>query len=215
MRSKVLIWEGVELLLMSQRTVYIPKYGALLLADWHLGKLGHFRQQGLFVPEMQLQEEFDRLGALFEEFNIKKVCFLGDLFHAAWNYEWDKLIAYLEGFPHIEFILTKGNHDIIPESTIGNTPLKICEYFYLDTHLVLSHQPLVNLSFPILNIVGHIHPGIEIYTAGRQRYRLPCFVLEGNILTLPAFGRWTGLYILSKTESRKYLAILGNEVVEI
>lgn len=215
MKAKLLIWEDVELLMMPQRVLYIPQYHTLLLADWHLGKLGHFRQHGVFVPEMQLLEEFERLGALIEKLNIKRVVFLGDLFHSSWNYEWDKFIEYLDHFRQVEFVLTKGNHDLISEDIIRATCLRSCSSFSLDRHIILSHEPIINLPKHILNIVGHVHPGVEFHTAGRQRFRLPAFILERNILTLPAFGRWTGLHIIRKNDRHRCYAILGTDILEL
>lgn len=214
--TKRLKWQGIELHLLAEKVLYIPQYNMLLLSDWHLGKLGHFRKEGMFVPPMRTQDELDRLGNILQTtLQIQKVVFLGDLFHATWNYEWEEFVSYLKRFPLIEFILTKGNHDLLSDVVFNRSSLRVVDYLQLDESLLLSHAPLANISDQVLNIVGHIHPGVEIQSRGRERFRLPCFYLQNNILTLPAFGRWTGLYIIKKNVDNRLFAIIGNDVVEL
>lgn len=212
--ERSLYWRELELQMLAEKVLYIPSYQILVLSDWHLGKLGHFRQEGIFVPRMRLQRELDRLGILLQERSVHKVVFLGDLFHSVWNREWDEFIEYIQEFPTVEFILTKGNHDILTDALLSESPLLVVDYLTIEKDLVLSHEP-IPVSLGALNIVGHVHPGTEIYAKGRQRFKLPCFHLQDNILTLPAFGRWTGVCIIKKTVSNRLFPILGNEVLEI
>lgn len=213
--TKLLEWQGLELHLLAHKVLYIPKYAMIVLSDWHLGKLGHFRQEGLFVPPMRSKDELDRLGFLFNTLEVERVVFLGDLFHSNWNYEWNEFVTYIQQFPNIEFILTKGNHDLLPDILLAQSPLKIKDYLWLNGGVILSHEPLADISDSVLNIVGHIHPGVEIQSKGRQRFRLACFYLEHNVLTLPAFGRWTGLYLIKKNMDNRLFAIVGHDVVEV
>lgn len=211
---KVLIWEGVEMQLLPIRALYIPLYQILIISDWHLGKLSHFRQAGLFVPAMQIKAELERLGEALSALEVKKVVFLGDLFHSSHNAEWDDLVAYLKGFPKIDFILTKGNHDLISNTILEQSSLYVVDYLRIGETILLSHEPMSHLPDTILNIVGHVHPGVMVQTKGRQRFRLPCFYLARNVLTIPAFGRWTGLYIIKKSVDNRLFPILGDEVIE-
>lgn len=212
---KKLEWEGVELQLLPSRLLYIPAYQLMVLSDWHLGKLGHFRKEGLFVPPMALKEELGRLGHYIQLFFVKKVVFLGDLFHSSWNYEWDEFLAYIDQFPAVEFILTKGNHDILSPTFFDRGHLDVVDLLYVGDNLLLSHQAVLNIPPDVLNIVGHVHPGVEIVLRGRQRYRLSCFYFQDNILTLPAFGKWTGLHLIKKTLYNRVFAVIGNEVMEV
>lgn len=210
-----IVWQGIMLELLAQRVLYIPQYQILVISDWHLGKLGHFRQEGLFVPRMRVQDELDRLGKLLQKETVQKVVFLGDLFHSAWNREWDEFEAYLREFPHIDFILTKGNHDVLSDLVLKQSFLHVLDYLQLDDIFILSHEPIAGLSSTILNIVGHTHPGVGINAKGRQQFRLPCFYLSANVLTLPAFGKWTGLYMIKKTADNRLFPIVGNDVIEL
>ncbi|TDQ80069.1 ligase-associated DNA damage response endonuclease PdeM [Sphingobacterium yanglingense] len=210
-----IVWQGIMLDLLAQKVLYIPQYQILVISDWHLGKLGYFRQEGLFVPPMRVQDELDRLGQLLQKETVQKVIFLGDLFHSVWNREWDDFEAYLKQFPHIDFILTKGNHDLLSSVFLKQSSLQVLDYLKLDDVFILSHEPIAGLSSTILNIVGHIHPGVGVNTKGRQQFRLPCFYLNSNVLTLPAFGKWTGLYMIKKTEDNRLFPIVGNDVIEL
>lgn len=213
--TKRLEWQGIELQLLALKVLYIPEYRMLVLSDWHLGKLGHFRKEGLFVPPMQIQVELNRLGDLLTALQVQKVVFLGDLFHASWNHEWDAFISYIQRFSRIDFILTKGNHDLLANELSENTSIAVVDHLWLDDKLVLSHQPLSVVPVDVLNIVGHIHPGVELRSGGRQRFRLPCFYFKDNTLTLPAFGRWTGLYMIKREIDDRMFAIIGNDVIEV
>lgn len=213
--KKQIEWEGISLILLAQKVLYIPLYQTLVLSDWHLGKLGHFRQEGLFVPAMQVHDELDRLNILLKQMHVKRVVFLGDLFHSKWNPEWDEFVLYLEQFEDITFILTKGNHDILPARIMAASRLQIVDFLTLGEHLVLSHEPLRDVSPHTLNIVGHLHPGVRVRGRGRQIFRLPCFVMQDNVLILPAFGRWTGLHMIKESAFNGVYPIMGNEVMEL
>lgn len=211
--AKKLVFNDVELFMLPQKVLYIPSYQLLVLSDWHIGKLGHFRKAGLFVPPMRLEEEFARLADLLSELPVREVIFLGDLFHSEWNYEWDEFQQFLQRFPSVKFILTRGNHDILPTAVLQASVIEVKEYVLLSEGLLFSHEPLQHLDSYIYNIVGHVHPGCEVALPGRQYYKLPCFYLEDKVLTLPAFGRWTGLYILPKRQDNRIFAIVGTEEV--
>src|SRR5690606_3301897 len=140
---------------------------------------------------------------------------IGNLFHSTWNREWDEFVVYLQQFKEIAFVLTKGNHDILPEALLYQLPLQVVDYLRLGDHFILSHEPLTGIPIETLNIVGHLHPGIQIQGRGRQLFRLPCFALQDNVFILPAFGRWTGLYILKETAYSRLFAVVGNGIIEI
>lgn len=213
--AKKITLNGLELFLLAQKVVFIPAYQMLLISDWHLGKLGHFRKEGLFVPPIPVQQDLDRLGALLQELPVKEVVFLGDLFHSEWNEEWDAFVQYIKRFPQVSFTLTKGNHDILPAGVMAKSGLILKEQLILVEGVILSHEPLLGLAPHLYNIVGHIHPGVLLHGKGRQRFRLPCFHLKNRVLTMPAFGRWTGLSILPKDKDSQFYVILNEDVMAI
>jgi len=113
----------------------------------------------------------------------------------------------------IRFVLTKGNHDILPSSVMEDTCIEVVHEWKVGEHLILTHEPLTDVKEERLNIVGHIHPGVLIKAKGRQCYRLPCFYHQGQCLILPAFGQLTGLHMLKKTPDAKIFPVLMDEVI--
>src|SRR5690606_29172463 len=80
-----------------------------------LPKLLHFRKHGLFIPTPTLNPDLKRMITLIHSLNPLEVVFLGDLFHSDQNSEYDSFISSINLYPNIQFTLTKGNHEIIPE----------------------------------------------------------------------------------------------------
>lgn len=214
--SKKIVLNGLDVYLLAQKALYIPQYNLLVISDWHLGKLQHFRQEGIFVPAPDPEEEFQKLKVLIEELKIREIVFLGDLFHSKWNKHWDLFKSFIHNYRYqIQFILTVGNHDILEERHFKDTALELKQHHILPEGIVFSHEPLLGLEDHLYNIVGHIHPGCLVETGARQTLRLPCFHLEGKLLTMPAFGKYTGLHILQVNGKNQLFAIVGDTVIEL
>jgi len=206
---------GTEIQLLPQRAIYLPKYELLVIADMHLGKLVHFRKKGLFVPTSEWNEDLEILQLLIRKYQPKEVLFLGDLFHSEINSEYDDFLNSITEYPNVKFTLTKGNHDIIPPEYFQKAQVEIIEEKILANNIVLRHQLPKRTQEDIFYIIGHIHPGYIFQGRGRQFYRLPCFHQSENMLTLPAFGKHTGLFIPEfMLEDSKYV-IINEEVIQM
>src|ERR1700712_832286 len=104
---------GQDLLLLPQKAIYWKQQKALIAADVHLGKVGHFRKAGIAVPRDMEQSDLAVLSDLIFEYKPEKLFFLGDLFHSDLNADWEWLRLWRQQFPKLEIILIRGNHDII------------------------------------------------------------------------------------------------------
>jgi DNA ligase-associated metallophosphoesterase len=206
---------GTEIQLLGQKAIFIVKAGILVLADMHLGKLVHFRKNGIFVPTPAVNQNLQTLIYLIEEFEPVEVVFLGDLFHSEKNSEYYHFVDTINLFPSIQFTLTKGNHDIIPEEFFNDCKVSIEQEKVLESNIVLMHQLPKYPNQESFYIIGHIHPGYRFEGKGRQSYRLPCFHLGIHFLTLPAFGIHTGLFIPEFLETDNIYVIMNEEVVKI
>lgn len=215
--AKRLELNGLEMYLLPQRVIYIPKYFMLIISDWHLGKLAHFRKEGLFVPAPNIDEELERMNLLIQDLDIKEIVFLGDLFHSEWNSDWEKLKSHINSFSKhsIQFTLTKGNHDILKEKHFQDMNMKIKDEVLLAEGVILSHEPIIGLPDYMFNIVGHIHPGCLIDAGARQSFRLPCFFIQDKVLTMPAFGKYTGLHVIKKDRNNKIFVIVNDSVLKL
>jgi metallophosphoesterase superfamily enzyme len=154
---------------------------------------------------------------LIDILNPKKIIFLGDIFHSDYNDELKLLVQLTSKYLEIEFIVVRGNHDILPREKYIQARLRLVEGFIKIQGITFAHDyqehDLMQHSYIIS---GHIHPGIKLTGKARQVLVLPCFYFTEQYAILPAFGSLTGLYPLKiNTESDFVYAILENHVVAV
>ncbi|MFD2202953.1 ligase-associated DNA damage response endonuclease PdeM [Shivajiella indica] len=208
-------WEGVQIHLLPQKAIYLPDYKALLIADPHFGKAAHFRKSGIPVPENVHFTDYLKIQKLFQFHPLEEVFFLGDLFHSDWNNSWNELELFLSQFQDIQFHLIKGNHDILEEPSYRSDLWKIHHETFEMGPFILSHEPMENVKNGMLNICGHIHPGISLYGLGRQNISLPCFFVRQQSIIMPAFGRFTGLAIMQCGISENAFVVTDKKVIPV
>ncbi|WP_353196585.1 ligase-associated DNA damage response endonuclease PdeM [Parapedobacter defluvii] len=205
---------GTQLTLLPERALLLPEYDTLVVADWHLGKAAHFRKAGIFMPALPVDKDRARLQSLLNRYRIQTVVFLGDLFHSDLNSEWLVFEQFRVANPSIRFILTRGNHDILPDTLLEKAEVNVVPFYTVAAHIHCTHHPEAH-GFPgRLNIAGHVHPGCLIAANGRQSYRLPCFYYREQTLLLPAFGSLTGLFRVPHLEGARIYPIVGNQVLD-
>ncbi|WP_224487742.1 ligase-associated DNA damage response endonuclease PdeM [Robertkochia flava] len=200
---------GQEFQLHPYGAAYWKERSTLLIADVHLGKATHFRKNGMAVPEETMFEPYKKLEAVCERFKPETLCFLGDLFHSYINNEWLLFETWVRNATP-ELILVTGNHDIIPEHKLEAVGVSIKDEWCIGSFL-LTHEPCEKTAY--FNICGHIHPGIRLKGPGRQTLKLPCFFQKEKQLILPAFGEFTGKYIMSPDKTDRVFAVTPEEVV--
>ena len=184
----------------------------LLIADVHLGKVSHFRKHGSAIPHEASFKNFELLGDLIQQFKPQQICFLGDLFHSHLNKEWILFENWRNTFAEIDILLIIGNHDIISPSKYEKLHIKTAsEWVY--KQFLFTHYPEERVGF--FNFSGHIHPGVALKGIGKQYIKLPCFHKKPNQLVLPAFGVFTGKFIISPEKGELIYAISDHEVLEI
>jgi metallophosphoesterase superfamily enzyme len=134
---------------------------------------------------------------------------LGDLLHAKESHAPDTLAAlqaWRDRHPTLQCQVVVGNHDRHAgplHADLGFAPLPGCHRspHWLGVHDEADLAHLHDLSeqanepdaaqAPALVLAGHLHP-VAVLAGRRDRLRLPCFWLRGGVLTLPAFGAFTG-----------------------
>lgn len=198
-----------NLILHPSGAVYVPQYKALLIADVHLGKITHFRKNGIALPPQLAQENYTRLNNLITLFSPEHIYFLGDLFHSTANSEWDLFTEWTQQ-QKATITLIVGNHDIIDTAQFTVLGITLLPHLTIGS-LYLTHHPTVKNEF--LNCCGHIHPGYTLRGLGKQVLKLRCFAKTENQLILPAFGEFTGNYYLKKNEAEAIYVCTKHEVV--
>jgi len=201
-----------HLFLLPGKAIFWKEHSTLLIADPHFGKVTHFRKAGIAIPGQAAHENLWRLEQLITTHQPSKVIFLGDLFHSEMNTEWLMFREFLKKYPEVNFILIKGNHDILHQHSYSNSTMEVHEALAIGPYY-LTHEPE---DHPVLyNLSGHLHPGVRMVGRGRQRMRLPCFFFGRNKGILPAFGEFTGLHILQPEKNDRIFVVTENSVIPI
>ncbi|WP_350289155.1 ligase-associated DNA damage response endonuclease PdeM [uncultured Croceitalea sp.] len=200
-----------EFILHPHGGIFWVEKSMLLISDVHIGKVAHFRKFGAAVPQKAIHKNFILLDEIVKHFQPFQICFLGDLFHSSLNKEWQLFENWVEKTP-AEIVLIAGNHDIIAPKKFESLGIQIFQELILDNFL-LTHHPEEREN--LINFCGHIHPAIRLQGFGRQRLKLSCFFKKTNQLILPAFGEFTGTYVLEPTKEDEVYAIVEDEVVKI
>lgn len=207
-------YKGLKLTLLPEKAVWIDSLSVLLIADLHFGKAAHFRKSGIPIPEKIHDQDYIQLKSLISTYSPKQVYFLGDLFHSNWNEEWETLLNFLRLFPTSSFHLVVGNHDILPKTNYQNTNLQLYRNAVVLEPFLLSHEPTLP-PLGLLNICGHIHPGILLKGKAKQSVRIPCFHYSEDILVMPSFGNFTGLFLIHGKKTDYVWGIAEERVIPI
>jgi uncharacterized protein len=219
-------------ILHHHRVLFWQEEKALILSDLHIGKTNHFRKSGIAVPTNIIKEDMQRLIECIQFFKPQKIIIVGDLFHSIQNKEHEWLAKWRNDFAAIEFILVKGNHDIVDESWYTQNNITVEKNYLQINTIVFVHQVPSILSNGEENekelsedevkiassdyiIAGHIHPAVTIKGLGKQSLRFPCFYFTQKYLVLPAFGKFTGTYTVEPKKNEKAFAIVNNSVVAV
>ena len=181
----------------------------LLISDVHLGKISHFRKHGSALPGNAMFTNFVKLDAAVEYFNPETICFLGDLFHSTLNSEWHLFKEWVERTA-APIVLVAGNHDIISPHKYDEVNITVVSEWVLDGFL-LTHHPEEREE--LFTLSGHIHPAVLLEGKGRQFLKLPCFFRSRKQMILPAFGEFTGTYVMDPGEGDTIYAITKQDVV--
>lgn len=208
---------GQQLSLLPEKAVYWHNQQSLLLSDLHLGKAAHFRKAGIPVPAKVHKHDLQRLEMLIHSTNARKVYFLGDLFHSEFNTEWNDFTAWMDRHPRRDFLLIKGNHDILPEQAYVDSKMQIIEKKLAVPPFLLTHEPLIDKKDEsgLYTICGHVHPAVSLRGNGQQQISLPCFYFGLHYALLPAFGKFTGFHKIKPRKEDAVFAITTNRVLRL
>ena len=203
-------------LLTGSRALFWEEEKILLLSDLHIGKSGHFRKNGIGIPQTAFKEDLQRLFAQIRYFNPVSLLVIGDLFHSTENREHDLFTRWRKDLSHLSLLLVKGNHDILPEAWYRAAGIDTfqstftCGQFSF-THDIECHAAIENNYC----FSGHLHPGIVLQGKGKQTLRFPCFHFGKNHAVLPAFAKFTGLHTVKPKRGDHVFALVDEQVMKI
>jgi DNA ligase-associated metallophosphoesterase len=205
--------------LSADRCLYWEEENALIVADLHLGKTGHFRKSGIAIPQNIFKEDLQRLVNCLQFFNPKQLIVIGDLFHSEANKELDLFKKWRKDFSSLIIHLIKGNHDILDDDwynkagiEITNEELRINNFCFRHD---LAEVTLTSFSSQLYFFSGHIHPGIYINGTAKQSLRFPCFYFTKQFAVLPAFSRFTGTHLINPQKGETIYAVVDTRLVQV
>jgi DNA ligase-associated metallophosphoesterase len=204
---------GETLWLLPERALWWPARRVLFVADLHLGKAAAYRALGQPVPAGTTRENLDRLSALLRHYAPAELVFLGDFLHAAEARTASMLSAlaqWRETCADLRCTLVRGNHDRRAGDPPTSLGIAIVNEPWLIGPFAACHHPQAHATHHV--IAGHVHPVVKLQGRGREHLRLPCFVLDAQKLVLPAFGEFTGGWIV-ETEPGVQVFPAGGDAV--
>lgn len=205
-----------DLILLPEKALYWPDRKILVTSDLHLGKAESMQAAGVPVPSGLHLEDLDVLGTILNRYDVDHILILGDFIHNrfSWTVNLHKDIqTFIKNHDHIQWTLIYGNHEKGSVEKIQSLPFHFVEEDlfiepFLFTHGHKTKRP------ETFHISGHIHPQITL-KKGPLKLRLPCFHVQGNELTLPAFGSLTGGYSIKAKPTDRVFAVGDREVFEV
>jgi uncharacterized protein len=189
----------------------------LIASDIHFGKSGHFRKEGIGVPQTAFKNDLQRLFAQIQFFKPKQLLIVGDFFHSHMNSEILLFEKWRKDISQFPIHLVKGNHDILHNSWYHQNQIQLHEQ-----HLQLSNFHFVHELTDDYEVAedeyifsGHIHPGIHMNGIAKQSLRFPCFYFSAKHAILPAFGSFTGLHIIKPKKKDNVFAIVNKKIIDL
>lgn len=206
-----------DFILHSNRTVFWEQEKILILSDLHLGKTGHFRKSGIGVPAAIMKEDMQRFVAAIQFYKPLLVVIVGDLFHSVENKEHEMFLKWRNDLQHMPILLVRGNHDIVPDEWYRNANITVVEKSWRRNNFLFVHH-IEDIAKDEMQqgdyfFSGHIHPAVIIKGMGKQSLRFPCFYFTKQYAVLPAFGKFTGTYLVEPSKGEKAFAVVNNSVI--
>lgn len=209
-----LLLKNQELILSADKAIFWKQQESLIISDIHLGKSGHFRKAGIAIPETLNNNNLTRISRLLNQFNPKKILFLGDLFHSQKNSEWNTFDIWRKSNANIEMHLVIGNHDFYDIDEYNKLGLICSNALHISPfNLIHDLNDLKNQSNFVLS--GHVHPAVQLKGKGKQSIKIPCFYFGENYAILPAFGSFTGTHLIKPRTNEQVFGIVENQIIRI
>lgn len=206
-------YAGHTVWLLPEHALWWPAQRVLFIADLHLGKAATYRALGQPVPSGTTQENLRRLSQLLLHYQPEQLVFLGDFLHAAQARTLSvlqALTAWRASLASLHCVLVRGNHD----SRAGDPPpalgFEVVNEPYLLGPFAACHHPQTHTTHAV--IAGHLHPALRLRGPARDRLRLPCFCFKDRQAILPAFGEFTGGWLVTPQAGLRLYAVGGQAV---
>ena len=205
-----------ELVLLGEKALWWKCQSCVFVADVHLGKPSSFRASGVPVPEGTDATDLRRLSAVLEHTKARELCILGDLIHNLNSLTKSVVEAFAQWrreHSEVRLSLTIGNHDRYAPKLMETLRLDECEDRLLREPFVFQHEPEASPDGYV--IAGHVHPGVHVSDKRARSLKLACCLIEQSVMTLPAFGTFTGTQRVRAAEGDRVVAFAEGDLIEV
>lgn len=201
---------GETLLLHPERVLFWPAQKILFVADVHVGKEHRFGRAGIAIPGGISYDVLIKLFNLCVKSEAQRLIVLGDFMHSVPTVDesWLATLSYLlDKNPHLSMDIVAGNHD----SQTGQKIIDPRVTWHADLlHLspfVLKHEP--DERSEDFMLAGHLHPTWRLSQFRRSAIKAPVFWFRKHYAVLPAFGDFTGGFIVNPSASSDSIYMVG------
>ncbi len=206
--------------LLPERAAWSERERTLFVADLHLGKAAAFRAAGAPAPFGASEETLRRLGALADALAAERLIVLGDFVHARASLTEglvQSLLAWRRARENLECLIVLANHDRRAAHLYADLGFAVAAEPGVHCGIACRHHPLDGEAREPgpLTLAGHVHPVARISGRGRDSLRLPCFVIDGRQIVLPAFGEFTGGSLVRAEEGRRIVLAAPHRLIEL
>jgi DNA ligase-associated metallophosphoesterase len=158
-------------------------------------------------------EDFQRMNRLLKTHQPTRVLVLGDFVHSHRTNLSDLIETFqsLQRDYEADWILALGNHDLRAQEKLKAWGFNAIVREIVEDGIVLSHDPDEEAE---IAISGHVHPVVRL-GGGRDRLRVPCFVVGPRRLLLPSFGDFTGGCEIKPKPAERIFVIGDNHVIDL
>jgi DNA ligase-associated metallophosphoesterase len=207
---------GETLLIHHLKAIFWPREQMLITCDVHVGKIGHFRENGIPLPALTAKNNYWNLTILFETFKPAQLVVIGDLTHSRANAEWADFVDYLDQYPELRKRLVLGNHDVKDTEDFLHLGFEMTDELVLDPFTFVHTPPAKQTQQDgTYYLSGHIHPGVRLVGKGKSSMVIPCFYFGENQGILPAFGAFTGYVPIKPRKEDRIIGITKDSLVNL
>ena len=200
---------GHPLLITAHRAAFDPVLRCLFVADAHFGKDAVFRARGIPVPIGSTGDNIRRLDALIDTHRPESIVFLGDLLHGRES-QTDETMDALGGWRarhrDLRMVMVEGNHDRHAGALPSGLGIeRVVEAWRLGPWALCHYPQQVPGAYAL---AGHEHPVYRVATRVDSA-RLPCFRFGPQAGVLPAFGSFTGGFVINDSAAGQAIYLVA------
>jgi uncharacterized protein len=204
--------EGEELIFDFRKAIYWFDKQILIISDFHIGKTGHFRKNGIAISNSVSRDDFQRLDDLLIDYPTNELFIIGDLSHSKMNKEWEHFLEFRKKHESLKVLLVPGNHDILNDLDYEEARIERSAEIHFSDPFAFIHEAKHEHNLSQMVISGHVHPGIRLKGAGRQAMTLACFHISDKNIILPAFSNFTGRFKINPKKGDRVLPLSKKEI---